>query len=108
MPLSGECTDSLEILLNACRELGIPVAIHKCTGPTTCLIFLGILIDTVKMEISLSEEKLEQLKKLLTAWKGRKGCTRRELESLIGHLQHAAKVVRPGRWFIRGMLSLLQ
>lgn len=29
-------------------------------------------------------------------------------ESLLGHLQHAAKVVRPGRQFIRGMLSLLR
>ena len=64
-PLSGECANSLEILLDACRELGILVAIHKCTGPTMCLIFLGILIDTVKMEISLPEEKLEQLKRLL-------------------------------------------
>ncbi len=45
---------------------------------------------------------------LLAAWKGRRDCTRRELQSLIGHLQHAAKVVRPGRRFIRGMLSLLQ
>ena len=75
-PLSSECADSLEILLNTCRELGIPVALHKCTGPTTCLIFLGILIDTIKMEISLPEEKLEQLKRLLAAWKGRKDCTR--------------------------------
>ena len=59
------------------------------------------------MEISLPEDKLVQLKKLLAEWKGRKGCTRRELESLVGHLQHAAKVVRPGRRFIRGMLTLL-
>lgn len=42
-PLSRECADSLEILLNTCNELGIPVAVHKCTDPTTCLIFLGIL-----------------------------------------------------------------
>ena len=56
------------------------------------------------MEISLPEDKLEQLKKLLAEWKGRKGCTRK---SLIGHLQHAAKVVRPGRRFIHDMLSLL-
>ena len=53
------------------------------------------------------EEKPDQVKSLLAAWKGRKDCTCRELQSLIGHLQHAAKVVRPGR-FIRGMLSLLQ
>ena len=108
MPASSECARSLETLLDACKELGIPVAAHKCTGPTTCLVFLGIQIDTVSMEITLPEEKLDHLKSLLAAWKGRKDCTRRELQSLIGHLQHAAKVVRPGRRFIRGMLSLLQ
>ena len=106
--MTKECADSLEILLSACKELGIPVAAHKCTGPTTCLVFLGILIDTVKMEISLPKEKLERLKRILGDWRTKKTCTQRELESLIGHLQHAAKVVRPGRRFIRGMLSLLQ
>ncbi len=57
-PATSECARSLEILLDACRELGTPVASHKCTGPTSCLVFLGILIDTVKMEISLPKEKL--------------------------------------------------
>ena len=106
--MTKECADSLEILLRACKELGIPVAAHKCTGPTTCLVFLGILIDMVKMEISLPKEKLERLKRIFGYWRTKKTCTRRELESLIGHLRHAAKVVRPGRRFIRGMLSLLQ
>ena len=76
--------------------------------PTTYLVFLGILIDTQKMDISLPEEKLAQLKRILADWKEKKACTRRELESLIGHLQHAAKVVHPGRTFICGMLSLLR
>ena len=58
----------------------------------------------VSMEITLPEDELDQVKNLLAAWKGN---TRRELQSLIGHLQYAAKVVGPGR-FIRGMLSLLQ
>ena len=80
-PVSSECAHNLEILLDACKEFGIPVATHKCTGPTTCLVFLGILIDTVRMEISLPEEKLEQLKSLLSAWKGRKDCTHRESSS---------------------------
>ena len=34
-------------------------------------------------------------------------CNRRELESLIGHLHHAAKVVWPGRTFLRRMIDLL-
>ena len=105
--MSEECAASLEILLETCKELGIPVAVHKCMGPTTYLVFLGILIDTHKMEISLPEENLEQLKEILAAWKDRKDCTKRELQSLIGHLQHAATVVRPGRRFIQSMISLL-
>ena len=106
-PRSGECAASLEILLETCKELGIPVAQHKCMGPTTYLVFLGILIDTQKMEISLPEQKLARLKEIIVTWRDRKDCTKRELQSLIGHLQHAATVVRPGRRFVRGMLSLL-
>ena len=99
--------NSLQILLDTCAEFGIPVAAHKCTDPT-CLVFLGILIDTIKMQISLPEEKLQRLKGLLLEWKTKKCYTRTELESLIGHLQHAAKVVRPGRRFIMAMLSFLR
>ena len=55
-PMSGDCAASLEILLETCKELGIPVAVHKCMGTTTYLVFLGILVDTHKMEISLPKE----------------------------------------------------
>ena len=34
-------------------------------------------------------------------------CTRKELESLLGHLSHAATVIRPGRIFLRTLFSLL-
>ena len=33
-------------------------------------------------------------------------CTKRELLSLIGLLQHAAKVVVPGRTFVRRLINL--
>ena len=36
-----------------------------------------------------------------------KCCNRRELESLIGHLHHAVKVVWPSRTFLRCMIDLL-
>ena len=36
----------------------------------------------------------------------RKSCTKRELLSLIGQLQHACKVVRYGRAFLRRMITL--
>ena len=45
---------------------------------------------------------------MVSAWKGRKSCTKRELQSLIGHLQHACWVVQSGtcRTFLRRMINL--
>ena len=44
---------------------------------------------------------------LLATWGDRRACSRRELESLVGLLNHACKVVRPGCSFLRRMLDLL-
>ena len=72
---------------------------------TPHLEFLGILLDTSKQEISLSQQKLEDLKRLVSAWKERSSCTKRELLQLIGKLAHATKVVMPGCTFLRCMID---
>ena len=84
-----------------CARLGVPVAAHKRVGPATCLTCLGIEIDTVAFQLRLPQDKLLRLWDLLTEWGDSKVCERRELESLIGTLNHACKVVRPGRSFLR-------
>ncbi len=106
-PQSGECKEAVETMDAVCRQLGVPMAPHKREGPTTCLVFLGIEIDTVAGELRLPAEKLSRLTTLLNKWGARKSCQRRELESLIGVLSHACKVVRPGRSFLRRLLDLL-
>ena len=106
-PSSKDCAESLRILLEVCSELGIPVASQKCQGPSTRLVFLGIEFDTMSMELRLPEEKLVCLQALVTSWRVRKSCQWKELESVVGHLHHACKVVRPGRRFLRGLLALL-
>lgn len=55
----------------------------------------------------LPADKLQALQGLIHSWLPRKWCFRQELESLIGHLHHAAKVVWPGRTFVRRMIDLL-
>ena len=47
----------------------------------------------------LPQEKLQHLVATLHSWHNRRACTRKELESLIGLLNHACKVVRSGRLF---------
>ena len=106
-PDSEECAHNLHLALSTCEELGVPVAGHKCEGPSTCLTFLGIEVDTMAMELRLPQEKLQRLKLLVAEWRHRKSCLRKELESLVGHLSHACKVVRPGRRFLRGLIGRL-
>lgn len=73
----------------------------KMEGPTHCLTFLGIKVDTQAGALRLPQEKLGPIRSALRQWQHRKSCTKRELESLIGTLQHACRVVRPGKSFLR-------
>jgi len=73
---------------------------------STCLTFLGIIIDTVRQELRLPREKLDRLLSMIEDWEKRKSCTCKELESLIGTLQHACIVIRPGRSFMRNAIPL--
>ena len=93
---SDECHQALAWLLAVCTELNVPVATEKTEGPSTTL---GIEFDTATIQLRLPAEKPTQLKQTIENWLGRKACTKRELQSLAGLLQHACKVVRPGRSF---------
>ena len=46
--------------------------------------------------IRLPEEKLRRTALVVQRWLHRRNATKREILSLVGVLQHAAKVVRPG------------
>ena len=71
------------------------------------LVFLGIELDSVTQTSRLPLVKVNRILQLLHRWSRKSTCTRRELESLIGHLHHACRVVRPGRTFLRRMINLL-
>ena len=100
-PQSEECAGSVALTQAVCQKLGVPLAMHKCEGPSCSLTFLGILIDTVAMELQLPPERLERLGKTVEQWRLRKSCKKRDLLALIGQLQHACRVVKPGRSFLR-------
>ena len=106
-PESEECHLHLQALCEVCRRLGVSLASEKVEGPSTCLSFLGIVIDSIALELRLPDDKLRRIRSLLTEWGSRRRCTKQELQSLAGQLQHAASIVRPGRSFIRRLFDLL-
>lgn len=95
---SKVCQQALETTLQLCDQVGLPVAPEKTEGPVTTLIFLGIELDTVSLKMCLPQDKLTKLQATMAQWMGsgirpypRRSGTKRELRSLIGLLNHAAK-----------------
>ena len=106
-PDSPQCANSLRTAIDICTHLGVPIATNKIEGPSTSLSFLVIVIDTESFQLKLPSEKLQRLKVDIAKWQGRRRCTRRELQSLLGSLNHAASVIGPGRTFMRGLIESL-
>ena len=103
-PHLPQCAHNLAMAPSVCSRLGVPLHPDKTDGPTTCLIVLGIELDSILQITRLPEVKLEALKQLLKEWQQKRWCT---LESLLGKLHHACHVVWPGRTFLRRMINLL-
>ena len=100
------CRRALSSIISLFKFLGIPLAEGKVEGPAPTIVFLGIEIDTPSWSIRLPPEKFHALMSSLSSWHDRSTCTKRELLSLIGHLSFAARVVKPGRLFLRRLISL--
>ncbi len=84
----------------------MPLEESKSEGPTPCITFLGLELDSRTRTIRLPDDKLARLCQSLQEWGNIKATRKRNLLSLIGHLQHAAKVVRQGRSFLRCLIDL--
>ena len=89
-PYSDECLQNLRIIQSVAHGLGIPLAEEKVEGSSTTLSFLGVVLDTLLLHARLSEEKVSALQNLLCSWSTKRVCLRSDLESLLGHLHHAA------------------
>ena len=97
----------LRHLYPAISGLGIPLHPDKLEGLSTVLTVLGIELDSLLLQVHLPQEKFDRIHALLVSWSLKRHCTWKELESLIGNLQHACKVVSLGRTFLRRMINLL-
>ena len=100
-PQSPRARNQLDLALRMCAYLGIPIADEKTVRPTTELTFLGIVLDTVRLESRLPEDKKQDLLKLVSEMADKRRCTLRELQHLLGKLNFASRVVVPGRTFTR-------
>ena len=95
------------VLLDIMTQQGLTVSDKKLVEPTTSAVCLGILIDTVQGTVAIPPEKLEVIRQMIKEWKGRKLCTKRQLQSFLGTLLYVHKCVKPARYFLNRMLTTL-
>ena len=92
-----EASINKQILVDTFNHFGVPLEVSKLEGPVMYLTFLEIEVDTRTLQIRLPSDKLLNLKEELAAAVSKRCLSKRALQSLIGLLQHATKVVWSGR-----------
>ena len=107
-PSSSDAYSLLPSVLNTLDHLGVPVATQKIEVPATTVTFLGVIVDTVRLELRLPDHKLEYIRSLVRWWRWKRTGHHKEFESLLGHLSHAATVIRQGRVFLQNLYRNLE
>jgi hypothetical protein len=105
-PVDSKCQHSLVAMLRTFQNMNIPIAPGKTQGPSQVLEFMGIILDTSNMQARLPNDKIQRLQEVFDQFKNRRSCSLKELQSLIGTLNFACKVVPPGRPFLQRMIAL--
>ena len=79
---------------------------NKVEGPVTCIEYLGIILDSEKMESRLPRDKVIRITEFIHYILNKRSCTKRELLQLLGHMNFASKVILAGRTCVSFLLNL--
>ncbi|XP_061196003.1 uncharacterized protein LOC133204281 [Saccostrea echinata] len=99
------CKNTLDTFLYLCNDLGVPIANEKTVYPTQVLTFLGIEFNTVEMIMRLPLVKIDEIKQKILDIMALKKVTLKQLQSLLGLLNFACRVIVPGRAFCRRLID---
>ena len=78
------CASNIEVAVTVVARLGLPLHPQKCLGPASCMVILGIELDTAAQIACLPADKFSALQEALSHWSTHKCCTKKDLQSLIG------------------------
>ena len=75
---------------------------------TTRMLFLGIIVDSIKMTLELDKTRLKELKDLLQAWGNKSHASLQEIQSLVGVLHFASSCIHQDKSFFSRILNFLR
>ena len=103
---TAHCQMMLSSFHAVSETFGVPIASEKTEGPTTVLVFLGLELDSILMQVRIPLEKIKliitQIQDIL---RHKRSVTLKELQSLLGSLNFMCRAVVPGRPFCRRLID---
>jgi len=87
---------------------GIEESEQKAVAPSTRMEFLGIVCDSEKLTLEISESRLKEMLSVVVEWDNKQLAIKREVQSLVGKLNFVGSCVKPGRIFISRLLNWLR
>lgn len=106
LPGTDQCKASLSFFISLMQHLNIPINPDKTWPPSTTIIVYGIQVDSNTRIASLPQDKLQSARNQLLRLQQKRSTTLRDLQSTIGFLNFACRVVVPGRAFLRRLINL--
>ena len=105
-PETSKCNTYLETFMSLANSLNLPIKHEKTVLPSTCVTLHGIEVDSAAMTMRLPDDKLIEARQKVDAMLRRKKTSLLDLQSLLGTLNFACRVVVPGRAFLRRLFDL--
>jgi hypothetical protein len=103
-----QCETDWQWFMQDCAGLGLSMNMPKSAPPAQRQKVVGVVFDFVDMSAALDSDKVLALKERLVGFLGKRKCTVAELQSLLGHLYYASRVVFAGRTFVFHLAALLR
>ena len=102
------CQRYMDIFLHELSSFIFSCNKEKIIYPNTKVKYLGIIIDSVEMSLTLPIDKLQKVQDLIRDFSTKTVSSKVELQKLAGNLSHCATIIKAGKTFSRRVINIIK
>ena len=95
------CNMKIQVFLDTCKLINLPVSMEKTFWASTQMTFLGFLIDTVRQLVCVPAGKITKGLNMILHVLSKKKVTILQIQKICGFLNFLGRCIVPGRAFTR-------
>ena len=100
------CNQQVELFVETCNSINFPVSKEKTTRASSIIIFLGLLIDTMRQMVFVPVDKVMKARELIQKVITKRSLRVKTLQKITGYLNFLGKAIVPGRAFTRRLYAM--